>query len=101
VILDTDILIWYFRGDATARRFLARLPFPERAVSALTVMELVQGCRDQREARDVSALVSENLAVVIHPDENISRRGIRLRELHAFCAGLRFVTTASSSACRW
>jgi predicted nucleic acid-binding protein len=44
VILDTDILIWYFRGDATARRFLARLPFPERAVSALTVMELVQGC---------------------------------------------------------
>lgn len=91
MIVDTDILIWYFRGDATARRFLARLPFPERAVSALTVMELVQGCRDQREARDVSAFVSENLGAVIHPDESISRRAIRLLELHAFRAGLRVV----------
>ncbi len=91
MIVDTDILIWYFRGNDTARRFLARLPFPERAVSALTVMELVQGCRDQREARDVSAFVSENLAAVIHPDESISRRAIRLLELHAFRAGLRVV----------
>jgi hypothetical protein len=91
VIVDTDILIWYFRGDETARRFLARLPFPERKVSALTVMELVQGCCDQREAREVAAFVSENLAAVIHPDESISRRAIRLLELHAFRAGLRVV----------
>ena len=89
MIVDTDILIWYFRGDETARRFLARVPFPERTVSALTVMELVQGCRDQREARDVAAFVSENLAAVIHPDEGISRRAIRLLELHALRAGLR------------
>ena len=67
MIVDTDILIWYFRGDEPARRFLARMPFPERTVSALTVMELVQGCRDQREARDVAAFVSENLAAVIPP----------------------------------
>ena len=91
MIVDTDILIWYFRGDETARRFLARLPLPEREVSALTVMELVQGCRDQREARDVTAFVAENLAAVLHPDESISRRAIRLLELHAFRAGLRVV----------
>ena len=91
MIVDTDILIWYFRGDETARRFLARLPFPEREVSALTVMELVQGCRDQRETRDVTAFVAENLAAVHHPDESISRRAIRLLELHALRAGLRLV----------
>ncbi|MBI1728196.1 MAG: type II toxin-antitoxin system VapC family toxin [Candidatus Rokubacteria bacterium] len=91
MIVDTDILIWYFRGDETARRFLARVPFPERTVSALTVMELVQGCRDQREARDVAAFASENLAAVIHPDEAISRRAIRLLELHALRVGLRVV----------
>lgn len=91
MIVDTDILIWYFRGDETARRFLAGVPFPERMVSALTVMELVQGCRDQREVRDVAAFVSENLAAVIHPDEAISRRAIRLLELHALRVGLRVV----------
>ena len=91
MIVDTDILVWYFRGDDAARRFLARIPFPDRAVSALTVMELLQGCRDQREARDMAVFVSENLAAVIHPDEAISRRAIRLLELHALRAGLRVV----------
>ena len=91
MIVDTDILIWYFRGDEAARRFLARMPFPDRVVSALTVMELLQGCRDQREARDVGVFVSENLASVIHPDEAISRRASRLLELHARRAGLRVV----------
>ena len=40
MIVDTDILIWYFRGDEAARRFLTRVPFPERTVSALTVSSL-------------------------------------------------------------
>jgi len=91
VIVDTDILIWYFRGDEAARRFLSRLPFPARTISALTMMELLQGCRDGREVRDVGVFVSENLAAVIHPDEAISRRAIRLLELHALPAGLRVV----------
>jgi predicted nucleic acid-binding protein len=60
-------------------------------VSALTVMELLQGCRDQREARHMAVFASENLAAVIHPDEAISRHAIRLLELHALRAGLRVV----------
>jgi predicted nucleic acid-binding protein len=91
VIVDTDILIWYFRGDEVARRFLARVSFPERTISALTVMELLQGCRDEREGRHVAVFVSANLAAVIHPDEAISRRAIRLLERHALRDGLRVV----------
>lgn len=91
MIIDTDILIWYFRGDDVARRFLTRVPFSERTVSALTVMELLQGCRDHRETRDTAGFVSENLAAVIHPNETISRHAIRLLELHAVGAGLRVV----------
>jgi predicted nucleic acid-binding protein len=91
VIIDTDILIWYFRGDDAARRFLTRVPFSERTVSALTVMELLQGCRDLRETRDTAVFVSENLAAVLHPNEAISRHAIRLLELHARGAGLRVV----------
>lgn len=91
MIVDTDVLIWYFRGDDAARRFLSRIPFPERVVSALTVMELLQGCRDPGQAREVVAFVSENLAAVVHPDEAISRRAIRLLEALAVRAGLRVV----------
>ena len=91
MIVDTDILIWYFRGDEAARRFLTQVPFPERTVSALTVMELLQGCRDQRETRDTAVFVSENLAAVIHPDEAISRRALQLLERYAQRAGLRVV----------
>jgi len=91
VIVDTDILIWYLRGSEAARRFLARVPLSERAVSALTVMELLQGCRDTRETRMLNAFVSENLGAVLHPDEAISRRAIRLLESHALRAGLRVV----------
>ena len=91
MIVDTDVLIWYFRGNDAARRFLATIPFSERTVSALTVMELLQGCRDQRETRDTAIFVSENLSAVIHPDEIISRRAIQLLELYALRAGLRVV----------
>jgi len=91
LIVDTDILIWYFRGEEAARDFLARVPFPERTVSAFTVMELLQGCRDQREVRDTAAFVSENLAAILYADERVCRRAIRLIELHSLRAGLRVV----------
>ena len=39
----------------------------------------------------MAAFMSETLAAVIHPDEGISRRAIRLLELHALRAGLRVV----------
>jgi predicted nucleic acid-binding protein len=91
VILDTDILIWYFRGDEAARRFLMRVPFPERTVSALTVMELLQGCRSQSEVQNTAVFVAETLGAVVHPNEAISRLAIRLLEVHARPAGLRAV----------
>ena len=37
VIVDADILIWYFRDDEAARRFLVTIPLSERTVPALTV----------------------------------------------------------------
>jgi predicted nucleic acid-binding protein len=40
---------------------------------------------------EVKAFVSENISLVIHPDEIISRRAIGLLEHHAFSHGLRVV----------
>src|SRR5262249_290546 len=54
-------------------------------------MELLQGCRNQEEAREVKVFVAENISFVIHPDEPISRRAISLLEQHTFSHGLRVV----------
>jgi len=91
VIFDTDVLVWYLRGLEKARRFIEDLAHERRALSSLTFMELLQGCRNQQEARQVKAFISENISLVIHPDEIISRRAIALLEHYAFSHGLRLV----------
>jgi predicted nucleic acid-binding protein len=91
MIFDTDVLIWYFRGNQKAREFISGVPFRERHVSSLCVMELVQGCRDRQELRAVKEFIRDNIAGVIHPDERISEKAITLLEGHALPDGLRTV----------
>lgn len=91
VIFDTDVLIWYLRGYQKARRFIEDVAHERRALSSLTFMELLQGCRNQQEGRQLKAFISENISLVIHPDEIISRRAIALLEQHAFSHGPRVV----------
>lgn len=91
VVFDTDVLIWYLRGNEKARRCLEQVSYPQRAICSLTLMELLQGCRNQAEARQVRAFLGENVPTVFHPNEAISRRSIDLLEQHAFAHGLRVV----------
>ncbi len=91
VLFDTDILIWYVRGHERARRFLARVAHRQRAVSSLTVMELLQGCRKQAEVRHARTFVAENFAQLLHPEERVSLRAIDLLARHAMAHGLRVV----------
>ncbi len=91
VVFDTDVLIWYLRGNTRARRFVAAIPYSDRCVSSLTYMELLQGCRDRDEVRQVQAFISHNVPILLHPDESISRVAIDLIEEHALSRGLRVV----------
>ncbi len=54
-------------------------------------MELVQGCRTKQELKTVEEFIKVNIFTVIHPDEKISERAIRLLERHAFSDGLRAI----------
>jgi len=47
VLIDTDVLIWYMRGNENAKRIVTRaIPF---RISVVSYMELVQGMRDKKE----------------------------------------------------
>jgi predicted nucleic acid-binding protein len=91
MIFDTDILIWYFRGNQKAKALISGVSFRERRISSLCIMELVQGCRDRQELRAVKEFIRDNLSGVIHPDERISEKAITLLEGHASADGLRTV----------
>ena len=47
MLVDTDVLIWYLRGNERAREAIESLP--SFSVSVVTYMELVQGMRNQQE----------------------------------------------------
>lgn len=91
IIFDTDILIWYFRGDAKARAFLASAERERRWLSSLTLMELLQGCRRPEELMDVQVFVAENISRIIHPRTSISEKAIHLIDDHALSHGLRVI----------
>jgi len=91
VVFDTDVLIWYFRGSQAARRFLTGFPYSQRTISALSMMELLQGCRDRDETGRVKAFAAENLSAILHPDAFISKAAMALLEQHARSDGLRVV----------
>ena len=91
VVFDTDVLIWYFRGDQAARELLSGVPYKDRAISALCIMELIQGCLNKKELKTVKEFINLNFPLVIYPDEKISEKAILLLERHVSSDGLRTV----------
>ncbi len=91
VVFDTDILIWFLRGNEKALRAIDSVAFSRRTVSVLTLMELIQGCRTGAEVRQVKFFVSENFSEILFPNEVISRKAIELLDRHALSHGLRVV----------
>jgi predicted nucleic acid-binding protein len=80
MLIDTDVLIWYFRRDAGAVKLVESLiPF---SISVVTYMELVQGMRDKIELRELSRFIKQNGIKVLHISEDISERAAHLVELN-------------------
>jgi predicted nucleic acid-binding protein len=47
LIIDTDVIIWYLRGNEKAKELLYKnIPFK---MSVITYMEIVQGMKDKKE----------------------------------------------------
>ncbi|MDP2833927.1 MAG: type II toxin-antitoxin system VapC family toxin [Pseudomonadota bacterium] len=86
MLVDTDVLIWYLRGHEKAARFLESLQ--ELKLSAITWMELVQGCRNRQELERLKKDFSRRQVVILPVSEAISERAIALVETHFLGDGL-------------
>jgi len=70
VLLDTDVIIWYLRGNQNAYDLIHSLN--TFAISAVTYMELVQGMRDKAELRQLKRTLKQWQVKTIYINEEIS-----------------------------
>ncbi len=86
MLFDTDVLIWYFRGNAKAAKVVEGDPAP--VIGAISYMELVQGARDKRELKAIASFFAEMGIPVLPLTENIGHRATIYLEEHALKDGM-------------
>lgn len=80
-LFDSDVFIWHLRGLAAAQEMLLKLDEP--ALSAVTLIEVLQGARNKAEQRTCRTTVTELGAPVLPITPAITDRAIRLIDAHA------------------
>ena len=74
MIIDTDVLIWYLRGNEKAKRVVeSAIPFK---MSAVTYMELIQGMKNKDEYRIFQKQMQHWETDIVQIDREISSRAI-------------------------
>ena len=69
-LVDTDVLIWYLRGNQNAYDLIHSMG--EFAISAVTYMELVQGMRNKEELRNLKRALKQWKIKTIYMNTEIS-----------------------------
>ncbi len=72
MIIDTDVLIWYLRGNVNAYKVITKQS--GFSLSVITYMELVQGMRNKRELHEFQKAVKSWIATVLPINEAISEK---------------------------
>lgn len=87
MLIDTDVLIWMTRGHAGAAvRLQGLLPW---RISAVTYMELAQGCRNRQELEQVKAGLALCHTEILPITGAISTFAMDLIDRYALSHGLR------------
>ncbi len=72
VLVDTDVLIWYLRGNEKAAKSLESLD--GFCISVVTYMELVQGMRNAKELRTLKQTLREWEVKIVQIESEISMK---------------------------
>lgn len=74
MIIDTDILIWYMRGNEKAKKAIGKSTAFQ--ISVVTYMELVQGMRSKSELKELRKAFKNWNAHVLFINEEISSKAL-------------------------
>jgi len=78
MVIDTDVLIWYMRGNEQAYQLIENSS--NFYVSVVTYMELVQGLRNKKELHALRKALHDWQARILYISEEISAKAIFLVE---------------------
>lgn len=98
MIFDTDVLIWFFRGNPRAAQTLEAEA--ERSISIVSLMELYQGARSHAEIASMRAFFHENSFRVLPLNETISHLAATLVEEHALKHGVQLADALIAATAR-
>lgn len=80
MIIDTDVLVWYMRGNDKAYQLIENLQ--SFHVSVITYMELVQGMRNKNELNELRKALRIWNTKILYVTEDISSKAMFLIERH-------------------
>jgi hypothetical protein len=80
MLVDTDVLIWYLKGNNNARQEIETLP--GFFISVVTYIELVQGMRNKQELIALRRALRFWDAKVLYISEDISAKAMFYVEQH-------------------
>ena len=98
LVFDTDVLIWYFRENTKARNLFEKTPTDQRWITSVTLMELLQGCKNKEELVTIQAFIAENFSRIIHPRTSISEKAIHLVAQYSLSHGLQVIDALIASS---
>jgi predicted nucleic acid-binding protein len=86
-LVDTDVIIWYMRGNTRAANALYKLD--RFAISAVTYIELLQGMRDKEEVRILRATLKNWDTPILPVSEEVSGKAVSYIEQYFLSHSLR------------
>ena len=81
MIFDSDVLIWFFRGNENAKKIVrGNIPF---SISAVSYMELLQGALNKQELFSIKKFLEKSETKIIPMNEEITHRAMEYVENYA------------------
>ena len=80
MLIDTDVIIWYMRGNANALKTIEK--YKGFTISVVTYMELVQGMRNKKELNSLRKALHIWNAQILYISEEISVKAMFYVEQH-------------------
>lgn len=88
-ILDTDVLVDYFRGVAAAKTYIEQIPPDQRAITDVTRMELLRGAQSKKELKNIEQFIAANFALILPISAGASRTAVDLIKRYTLSEGLK------------
>ncbi len=87
MLVDSDVLIWYMRGNQKAKKAIDGLG--SFFISTVNYMELIQGVRNREELRLLRRFIAQRQIKIVHINDEISQKALHYMEEYALSRNLR------------